>query len=149
GQNVVLLDTVIAGFKATRIIFYRLSKYSGQCLLEPRVVRAALGRSNDIDKTFDFGVVSDITPQSHINFAGTFNVFHLGLAGCIEYRHTFCKVAFAVQTPSVGYWVQLGEIINALRYTSVILEYFFMGPIFACSTRYTAFITYRDPYAGH
>src|SRR5699024_10630290 len=106
--NVVLLDTVIAGFKATRIIFYRLSKYSGQCLLEPRVVRAALGRSNDIDKTFDFGVVSDIPPQSHINFPGTFNVSHLGSAGSIEDRQRFCRLSFAHRTPNGLSWVQLG-----------------------------------------
>ena len=120
GEDVVLLELVVADLEATGVLVDLRTQHLHEALLEALLVGAALGRRDDVDERARDGVVAGPPAQRDVDLALALDLGGHHRAGRLQHRHGLGEGARALQPPGVGHGGVGGEEVDELRDAAVV-----------------------------
>ena len=122
GEHVVLLELVVAGLQAARVLLDLLAQEPEQPLVEPGLVRAALRRGDDVHERLHDRVVAGAPAQGDVDVAFALQLGGHHGAAVGEHGHGLGEAAGAGEPPHVGERGIRREMLGELGDAALELE---------------------------
>ena len=150
GEDVVLLDFVIADLELARVDLELLLEHLHERLLETGVVRAALRRRDDVDEAAHLRLVPRAPAQRDVDAALARHVLARHVAArFVEHRHRLGERPAALQAPDAGDGGVGREVLAELADAAVVEEGLLVGAVLPRRTGEAPLVTNDDGEARH
>ena len=122
GEDIVLLEFVLAEFELARIRLDGLAHRLEAGLFEPGEVSAAVRGGDDVDEGLDLRVIAGPPAQGDVDADLAFDLLGDQVSGRVEHRHRLLEAARVLQSPGVGDRRIDREVVDEFGDAAVKLE---------------------------